>query len=109
MIDVFPPARGRAKPERLKWLNAMSEDDHAAALDRLLNVAETGVELNRFAQNRNLTTPEMADTERQADARVVAEGQERIAFSDAHWARLSATVRTQMAKWHAASPDVAGF
>ncbi|MGI9409999.1 MAG: SelB C-terminal domain-containing protein, partial [Hyphomicrobiaceae bacterium] len=109
VIDVFPPARGRAKPERLKWLNAMSEDDHAAALDRLLNVAETGVELNRFAQNRNLTTPETADTERQADARIIAEGQERIAFSGAHWARLSATVRTQMAKWHAASPDVAGF
>ena len=109
VIDVFPPARGRAKPERLKWLNAMSESEHAAALAKLLTVSETGIELARFAQNRNLTDSESADIESQADARVVIDGQDRIAFSSAQWARLSATVRSQIAKWHAATPDVAGL
>ena len=36
VIDVFPPARGRAKPQRLAWLAAMGLDDDAAALRALL-------------------------------------------------------------------------
>ena len=54
VIDVFPPPRGRAKPERLAWLAAMELDDDAAALRALLVRAPAGVGLARFAANRNL-------------------------------------------------------
>ena len=90
VIDVFPPARGRAKPERLAHLAAMEIDDDDAALEALLGQSPAGVDLARFAANRNL--PAMSGRR----------------FSDAHWRALRDKALAAIAAWHARSPDTVG-
>src|SRR5581483_7844328 len=58
VLDPFPPRRGRARPERLAWLEAQREPDPAAALARLVEIAGT-VELAPFALARNLAPGEL--------------------------------------------------
>ena len=88
VIDVFPPPRGRAKPRRLAYLRAMEIDDDALALELLLK--EGGVELARFAANRNLPA---------------AKGWR---FSEAHWEALRDQALATIAAWHARFPDSVG-
>jgi selenocysteine-specific elongation factor len=90
VIDVFPPARGRAKPERLAHLAAMELDDDAAALEALLAQSPAGVDLARFAANRNLPA---------------AAGRR---FSDAHWRALREKALATIRAWHARLPDTVG-
>jgi selenocysteine-specific elongation factor len=90
VIDVFPPARGRAKPERLAQLAAMEIDDDARALEALLALSPAGVDLARFAANRNL--PAMSGWR----------------FSDAHRLALREKALASIAAWHARSPDTVG-
>jgi selenocysteine-specific elongation factor len=91
VIDVFPPPRGRAKPERLAYLRASETPDHAAALESVLHLSPNGVDLARFAANRNLPA---------------ASGWR---FSDAHWKALRGRVLATLAEWHARSPDSPGL
>ena len=90
VIDVFPPPRGRAKPARLAWLAAMEEDDDEAALSALLDLAPLGVDLARFAANRNLP----ATT--------------GWRFSQAHWRALRDKALANLGAWHARAPDQIG-
>ena len=90
VIDVFPPPRGRARPERLAWLRAMALEDDAAALSALLEASPMGVELARFAANRNL--PAAAGWR----------------FSQAHWHALREKALANLAAWHAREPDRVG-
>jgi selenocysteine-specific elongation factor len=90
VIDVFPPQRGRAKPARLAQLAAMELEDDTAALDALLAQSPAGVELARFAANRNLPA---------------ASGWR---FSPAHWKALRAAALKNLAEWHARFPDSFG-
>jgi selenocysteine-specific elongation factor len=90
VIDVFPPPRGRARPERLAWLAAMESEEHDAALAALAEISPGGVDLARFAANRNLPA---------------ASGWR---FSDAHWRALRDRVLANIAAWHARLPDSVG-
>ena len=90
VIDVFPPARGRARPERLAHLAAMEIEDDAAALDALLARSPAGVDMARFAANRNLSA--------------IAGWR----FSDAHWKALRDQALANIAAWHARFPDAVG-
>jgi selenocysteine-specific elongation factor len=90
VIDVFPPARGRAKPERLEWLAAMELEDDDAALQALLERSPAGVDMARFAANRNLPA---------------ASGWR---FSETHWRALRDKALASLAAWHARAPDALG-
>ncbi len=90
VIDVFPPPRGRARPERLAWLAAMELADDAAALAALLDASPAGVDLASFAANRNLPA---------------AAGRQ---FSRAHWHALREKALANLAAWHARAPDTVG-
>jgi selenocysteine-specific elongation factor len=91
VIDVFPPARGRAKSERLAWLRAMEADDDQQALDTLLALSPAGVELTRYSANRNL--PAMSGWR----------------FSAEHHSALREKALAALAQWHAQHPDSAGL
>ena len=91
VIDVFTPARGRAKPERLAWLKAMELDDDPAALEALLVHSAAGVDLARFSANRNLAA---------------ASGWR---FAPAHWQRLRAGALERLAAWHRDFPQTAAM
>jgi selenocysteine-specific elongation factor len=90
VIDVFPPARGRARPERLAWLAAMELDDDHAALEALLVQSPSGVDLAAFAANRNLPP---------------ASGRR---FSAARWKALREQALQNLASWHERFPDAVG-
>ena len=104
VIDVFAPPRGRAKPERLAYLAAMEQDDDQAALAALLNESPHGLDLDRFAANRNLS-PESA-------ARVFAlqpmKSISTLAFSTSHWASLREKAVASLADWHRRFPGAVG-
>jgi selenocysteine-specific elongation factor len=91
VIDVFPPPRGRAKPARLAYLRAMEAADADRALDELLELSPAGVDLARFAANRNLPA---------------ASGWR---FSPRHWQALRGQALANLAAWHARFPDSVGL
>jgi selenocysteine-specific elongation factor len=108
VIDVFPPARGRARPERLAVIAAMEETDHAAALARLLDDGALGLDLARFAACRNLSPTETeALAAKVLMTRVRREGIDH-GFAPRHWDRLRETVLAALADWHRRHPGIAG-
>ncbi|MGQ0545321.1 MAG: selenocysteine-specific translation elongation factor [Betaproteobacteria bacterium] len=90
VIDLFPPPRGRAKPERLAWLRAMAIEDHEAALAALLEASPAGVDMARFSANRNLPA------------------QKGWRFSPGHWRALREKALASLAAWHARAPESVG-
>jgi selenocysteine-specific elongation factor len=104
VIDVFPPARGRARPERLAVLAATELDDHAAALGALLGASPGGVDLARFAANRNLL-PAAAE---RLYARVPTRKAGNWGFAPAQWTALRSAALAALQAWHRRSPDRVG-
>ncbi len=91
VLDVFPPPRGRAKPERLAWLAAMATEDDDAALRALLALSPAGVDVARFSANRNLPP---------------ASG---VRFAPEHWKALRDKALATLAAWHRDSPERGGL
>ena len=91
VIDVFPPARGRARPERRAWLRAMETEDHSAALAALLECSAGGVDLARYSASRNL--PAMSGWR----------------FAPAHWQALRVSALERLAAWHRDVPESAAM
>ena len=108
VIDVFPPARGRARPERLAWIAAMEGLDHEAALATLLDQSALGVDLSRFAANRNLSPNEATALFARVPMHTVATDSGRTGFSVAHWRGLRITILDALAAWHRRAPHAAG-
>jgi selenocysteine-specific elongation factor len=99
VIDVFPPRRGRARPERLAWVKAMEHEDDVLALEALLEVSPLGVDLARFAANRNLKAAPSVPM-------VTAGGR---GFSRAHWDALREKALASLSAWHERAPDAPGL
>ena len=106
VIDIFPPVRGRAKPERLAYLRAMATDDTASAFSSLLRATPRGLNLSRFARNRNLTAREASELFTATAARIVDTPAGTLGFSRENWNRLKTTVIESLASWHRRSPNV---
>jgi selenocysteine-specific elongation factor len=109
VIDIFPPVRGRARPERLAYLAAMENSDDQTALTSLLDAAPSGVSLSKFAANRNLTPEEADRLVASSSLRVVATSIGPLGFSRAHWDRLKATALETLAASHRSAPDTVGL
>ena len=104
MVDIFPPVRGRAKPARLAYLTAMNTDDAASAFSSLLLAAPRGLDLDRFAQNRNLTDEEAAQIFVNASTRSVATPSGICGFSPENWTRLKKALVEALASLHRRTP-----
>jgi selenocysteine-specific elongation factor len=102
VIDVFAPPRGRAKPARIAWLAAMERADDAEALGALLEQSPAGVDLARFAANRNLAGDEVFG---RVPLRIAA----GLGFAPAAWSALKAGALERLAAWHAQAPDSVGL
>ena len=109
VIDIFPPARGRAKPQRLAYLAAMEGDDDRAALAALLDLAEGGLDLSRFVANRNLTADEAAALYGRVAMQSATIESGALGFSPAHWARVRTAIVEALSAWHRRAPDSAGL
>lgn len=108
VIDAFAPARGRARPARLAWLAAMEIDRDAEALAALLVQTPGGVDLDRFAANRNLPEPDAVRLYEAAPMKRLPTRSGRLGFSSAHWDGWRARVLQALADWHRRSPDAVG-
>ena len=104
VVDILPPARGRARPARLAYLKAVAVPDAAVALQAAIDAAENAVDLTKFARARNLT--EAAREEIFAAAEMVRLGD--LALSRSRWERLKASVGEALAGWHASHDDAVG-
>jgi selenocysteine-specific elongation factor len=104
VLDPFPPARGRRRPERTAMLAALDQPDAARALARLLPIAPDGIELARFVQAWNIRTDE-------AEAHWLNAGLIRFegrGFDVARWRRGRTAVVAEVARFHNAHPDSFG-
>ena len=108
VVDIFPPARGRARPERLTMLDSLDTDDDAAAFTGALEAAATGLDVNRFAIARNLTGDELAAAIEPSGAVVVGPAQSRLAFTKAAWASLRGDTLAALDRYHAQHSDRLG-
>ncbi len=109
VMDVFPPARGRAKPQRLAYLAGMENDDVAKALNTLLDGAAGGLDLSKFASNRNLGPEEAARLFASVPMRKVAAEGGPLGFSALHWNALRAKAVAALSAWHQLHPDLIGL
>lgn len=104
VLDIFPPRRGRAKPMRLAQLRAFGRAGAGDALTALLDLSREGVDLVRFAANRNLTDAELADLEGTVAMRIVSANAQRLGFSATAWEAVRAAVIGRFEAWHADNP-----
>ncbi len=109
VIDIHPPARGRARPERLAALAAMDVADPAAALSALLAATPNGIELTAFRNARNLTGREAEAVFEAVPHRRVARRGGARAFSASHWQHWRETALANLAAWHRSSPANPGL
>ncbi|MEE2997400.1 MAG: selenocysteine-specific translation elongation factor [Pseudomonadota bacterium] len=108
VIDVYPPARGRAKPERIAFLKAMEESDDGAALAALLETSPNGIFLNRFAATRNLTGSDMEALRELVPMKSISTETGTLGFSSDRWNIVHTAVLEALAVWHKNSPDTVG-
>jgi len=108
VIDVFPPVRGRARPERLEALRAMERADPVEALAELLQLAPKGLDLGRFAATRNLTEEESTRVFEAVRMKRVDVTAEHLAFTPAQWENLRGAALASVAAWHRRAPDSPG-
>jgi selenocysteine-specific elongation factor len=108
VIDPFPPARGRAKPERIAFIQAMEEPAAEDALLKLLDQHLGGVSLKNFAAAWNLTAEDAAALWELAGLVAAGPDNDPIGFSATHWDALQDAVEIGLRHWHEANPDKSG-
>ena len=105
LLDLRPPARRRAVPERHAALAAMALAGPAEALAALLDIAPFHVALDPFLRDRAL----LPDAQVTGDAVILGPAGARIALSPARLAALQGQMRDLLASHHAANPDLQGL
>ena len=108
VIDPFSPKRGRARPARLAWLDAIETGGPEQAILRAIESTATGVETGWVRRAFAVTDAEM---ERMLDAagavRVPDSGTDRC-FSVAHWAGLGTEILAFLETFHRERPRLHG-
>ena len=108
ILDPFGPARGRAKPERIAFLEAMSADEAEDALAQLLEQSPIGVDLIHFATAWNLTPDDQAALWDIVEMIKVGAEAKAVGLSPAHFDAIGSTTITVMQDWHGKNPDKPG-
>lgn len=108
VLDPFPPARGRARPERLAHLSAMAEKAPEAALRRLLDETPAGVDLHRFARAWNLNVAEAAALWLALPMTKIGRPEAPTGIAPARLGALRAAVLATLKAWHVRLPAAPG-
>jgi len=108
ILDPFGPARGRAKPERIAYLKAMSEETPEAALAQLLEQTPLGVDLSHFATSWNLTPDDRSRLWDSVEIVKVGAGAKATGLSPKHFEAIGTTTIKVMQEWHGENPDKPG-
>ncbi len=108
VIDLFPPRRGRARPERLAVLEALDRPGHEDALRAAMELSDTGIPFAQFCVTRNLTDEEADAAAQAAGAIVAGEDAHRVALSAAAWSKLRDATTGALDAFHEKNPDRLG-
>ena len=102
VVDPFPPARGRARPERLAELAVRAGPD---AFGGLVEMAPFGFDFARFARAHNLDDAEQAALRRRQGVAFAGP----VAVDAARWQTLCDAFEREVDAWTAAHPDSPGL
>jgi len=108
VVDPFSPARGRARPQRITWLRAMSQERPDEAIRQLLAQSPAGLDLDRFAQAWNLTAEEAEDLFAALPLKRIDEDSRSWGFEPAHWQAYRQSLLTVVTDWHRQKPEGLG-
>jgi selenocysteine-specific elongation factor len=108
VVDPLPPARGRASPARLAYLEAMSEREPHRALALALTTAPEGMALDAFVRAWNLTPEEAADVIGRVAMVDVGGGDDYWGVEQGHWEHLSTALGDALDQWHRRYPERLG-
>ena len=108
VIDPFSPRRGRARPSRLAWLDAIEVREPERAIARALDSTATGVDTGWMRRAFGVTEPDLERLLGAAGAvRVPDSGADRW-FSHAHWADLQEEILRFLETFHQERPRLHG-
>ena len=108
VLDIVPPTRHRRTPERLALLQALRTDDPAVSLQLMASQSPTGIDLDRFALSWNLGQTEAEALWRQADLRLIRDGDASIGIAPAAWSALGGRLLDALAQEHTRATDMIG-
>lgn len=108
VIDLHPPRRGRAKPERLELLQTLDTADPVAALSGALDRSETGISVHAFAAARNLTTAQIRAALAETAAVSAGAGDAQLALSAQMWGARRDDLLQALDQYHQRFPDRLG-
>ena len=109
VLDPWPPARGRRRPQRLATLQVLERPSAAAALRDLIEGEPGWIDLSRLAQMWNLTAAEAAETWQQTGLTIVFATDQQFGFSPARCDSVCRAVVQALSEHHARSQDSAGL
>ena len=108
VIDPFSPRRGRARPARLAWLDAIEVRETGQAIARALDVAATGVDDGWVRRAFGVTDPELERILGGCGAVRVPESGFGRCFSPGHWDGLQTEILGFLETFHRERPQVQG-
>ena len=108
VIDTFPPARGRARPERLAALRIMQNAAPGEALPALLDAAPNGLKLQPVQQAWNLTPGEARELFAASSLVDIGAGIEAVGLSTGNWEQLLRLTLETLERWHHQHPERVG-
>ena len=108
ILDPFSPARGRAKPERIDFLQAMELDKAEYVLERLLAQSRLGLDLSNFIVAWNLTKEEQDIIFESVKMIKIYKGPSILALSPEHFDKIGVMIVDSLKDWHQGHPDKPG-
>ena len=109
VLDPAGAVRGRARPERIAALRALSASDPDSALAELLATNANGVDLDHFADAWNLRAAEAEAVFARAGVEAVALPRARtVGFARDDWKSLLEGLLAAVRRTHADAPERAG-
>jgi selenocysteine-specific elongation factor len=108
IVDLSPPERRRATPERRAALAARSHSEADEALSALTACPQTIVDLTAFAQERALAADFVETAPQRLGLVALRSGGAMLALSDATWRAMVARVVAHLEAAHRKAPDRPG-
>jgi selenocysteine-specific elongation factor len=108
-IDLRPPARRRRAAERQAQRAALALADPQAAFAALLKAPPFAFDLLVFARDRALTAVQTQQLADQLGLVLLDSGASKIAVARDRWRIFTASLRKELADYHAANPDLQGI
>lgn len=109
VLDIFPPTRHKRAPERLDYLRLLEREDPSAAIVHALRLQPAGLNLDRFALNRNLDSQQAQQLWRDLELIVVETAQGHVGLSRQSWDGLCDRVLDAARSEHERAPDMIGI